>query len=640
MRLLSVLLLAVAFILALIFGAQTAPWSWGPALTALAAAVIAAGLAREIRTGAPLLWTCIALAAGWVIHRAWLSPVIDFARADALLVLAVAGVAWVVSGLDPARREMTVLASLLALTVLANAAMAAAQMVRPSLTWPYLVRPIAGPTGFFGHYNYFSNYMLGAGLWLLARALLSRDPRVLRVLYGLCFTAAALLVPASGSRGGTLSLAIGTVTLLGGCLLVSWRLRSRWLPLTGILLPVMLVASGVGGWWMLQEVQSRRQGSGESSLSDNLSRLHWIDLALRTGSHHPWNGGGSRSFSWEGLKHWDAAEFGVSPRQEQFVHNELMQAATDYGWIGAGLIVLACGTLAVGTAGFLASGPEKEEQALHPADAVGTGTLAATVAVLVQSNFSFVFHLLPGTLLLGLCFGSAASLRGRKTATLAAVPVRGAATALALALGLLAVPATLAFREAWPVLYGPRDLALNRPDESAAHLDAAARWMPGFRILEEKGVLLREIALSRRQPPPDASINLKAAAAFDQGRPFHPFHPGLPLNAAIALSEANEVEAANVRFENAIRLQGQLESAYRARFFYALHLYGSWYRRWTQERRAPEALHEFLRARQLLEESIAHHGTHPASPDGKALKAGLDAAISFLTTARVAPQAP
>ena len=640
MRLLSVLLLAVAFFLALIFGAQTEPWSWGPALVSLAGAVLAAGLGREVRTGSTLLWTLVALAACWILWGAWRSPVIDFARADALLVLALLGVAYVVSGLDADGRETTVLAGMLALTVLANGAMAIAQISEPALTWPYLARPVSSPTGFFGHYNYFSNYMLGAGLWLLARALLSRDPVALRVIHGLSFLTAAVLVPASGSRGGTLAIALGTVVLLGGCLLVAWRLKSRWLPLTGILLPVVLVAAGAAGWLMVKEVQGRRSGGKDYLMADNLARLHWIDLALRTSGDHPWNGGGSRSFSWEGLEHWDVEEFGASPRQERFVHNELMQVTTDYGWVGTALVAAACGALVIGTAGFLVMGPDQDEKRLHPADAVGVGTLAAAVAVLVQSNFSFVFHLLPGAMLLGLWFGSAASMRSRAVAAIAALPRRGLAIALAVPLGLLAVPASLAFQKIWPVLYGPESFALTRPNDALKRLDAAAELMPGFRFLEEKGRLLRELAAEPQPPETVRFLNLQAAAAFDQGRPFHPFHPGLPLNAANALSEAGEVEEANVRFEEAIRLQGQLESAYRARFFHALHLHTSWYRRWTQDRLAAEALHEFIRARALLDESIRRHGTHPRSPEGVALQSALDKAIAFLTSARVEPQAP
>lgn len=635
-------LLALAVALAVVFGAQTLAWSWGPALLALAAAVLA-GLRWRSRTdgAAWALGVALALAVGWILVRAARSPMLDGARADALLVLALAACAWTVAGFRTDGRAMRWLAGGLAVVALGNEIVALVQWSRPEFSWPYSSRPVDSPTGFFGHYNYFSNFTLGVALLGLARLFFSRDPLALKTLYGVVFALGALTIALSGSRGGPLALGVGCFVLLIGTGLVAWRKRSRWSSLVLVATPLLLVLVAAGGWWMLKQAQTTRfGGSGEEvvRIADNTARLEWIQLAMSVASERPITGVGSRAFSWRRNAHWDPEQFGRGTENERFVHNELVQLFTEYGLIGAALVLATVGLAAWRGLAALFLGPAGHE---GDADAAAVGLLAAGAAILFQSNISFVFHLLPSTLLLGVFLGIAMQLRvqdARPRRLPAGVAALGG-VALALPLGFFGVGSAVALRQIWPVIYTEPSLFARDPATAVARLDAAAEWWPGYRIHGEKGNYARTLATRPELPSADArKWNRVAADSYVEAAGYHPFHPGLRVNAANAWSDLGENQRAEEAYLAAAELQGGLEAAFFAKLAHAQHLYRLWYWKWHNERMAAEALHEFRRARALLEESDALMiwGRREAEP----LRESLAEVIGFLEGARVEARPP
>ncbi|MGE9269586.1 MAG: O-antigen ligase family protein, partial [Verrucomicrobiales bacterium] len=369
--------LACAFFAALVLGAQTVAWSWGPALVFLGVATATAGFVKHSVRPGWVLRSLLALALAWIGFRAWQSPVVDAARADGLLALSFLAMAWSVARLGSDPRALRWFSGALAVAVLGNVGMALVQYARPESVWPYPTKPAAAPSGFFGHYNYFANFVGGAGVLLLARAILARDGLGWRLLFGLGFLAAAVGVPLSGSRGGTLALGIGLGLLLVGLGVVAWRVRSKWAPVLLVVLPLLVVGVGVGGWVVFQEVQAERTAARRSTaldIADNLARLRWLDLAQKVTARHPWTGGGSRAFSWERNQAWDVAELGRGEENESFVHNELVQTMTDYGLIGAGLVILVMGGMFWRVFSRLFMGGEREGAG---PDATAVGVLAA-----------------------------------------------------------------------------------------------------------------------------------------------------------------------------------------------------------------------------------------------------------------------
>ena len=97
MPLASSIFLVLSLVLAVLFGPQTRPWTWGPSIVALGFAVLAAmpsfwrGTKHRPDFGVLGLG---ALTAAWFAWRASASPVTEFAQADGIL-LAVAVSAFV-----------------------------------------------------------------------------------------------------------------------------------------------------------------------------------------------------------------------------------------------------------------------------------------------------------------------------------------------------------------------------------------------------------------------------------------------------------------------------------------------------------------------------------------------------------------
>ncbi len=634
MKFISPIFLAASFLLALVFGAQTAEWSWGPAFLALGLAVVA-GIGSRREAGGRAVGLAMLPAAGWILYRGLTSDVMDFARADAMLVLVVLATAWVVSGLRGEERPVSVLFSGLAVVSAINLGIAVVQSQTPEFMWPYHHRPSNAATGFFGHYNYFANYTLGAGLLLAARGFFSRDHFALRFLFiSIAFWSAAMVV-VSGSRGGTLAMGVGIVVLVGCGAVLAWRGGAWWSKVFLVAFPLLLVGAGFGGWKLMSGVLERRGGGDLNQLADNSARLEWIDLSLRVAGDHPLAGGGSRAFSWERNRHWEVEDMGRRAVNERFVHNELLQTVTDYGAVGAILIILPIGFVGwFALSRLFLGGPRDDDRHM---DSVAAGILGAGGAVLVQANFSFVFHLLPSTMLLGLLFGMAAWLPvakpgrrelGRSTAFVPGLP-------LAASLLWLGGQATRSLERAWPVLYAESSLVRSDPGRAITRLEDAARFWPGHRFFEEAANHARLAALD--DPDDRDRWNHRAARLYQQAEPLHPHHPGIALNLANTLSELGRIEEAEKSYERAITLQGGLESAFNARYFYAKHRYELWHHRWTEERRSAEALWHFLRVRELLVEA---ENQGRKMPDRDELRKRVDEAIAFLEAARVEPQAP
>ncbi|MCH7227976.1 O-antigen ligase family protein [Haloferula sp. A504] len=634
MKTVSVTLLATSFLLALVFGAQTAEWSWGPAFVALALAVGAGALVRG-RGGWNGLAVAMLPAVGWILYRGATSDVMDFARADAMLVLAVVATAWVVSGLRPGNRAIPGLFVGLALVLAINLGVAVAQSQNPDFVWPYNHRPATGATGFFGHYNYFANFTLGVALLLAARGLFSRDHVGLKFLFVTVAVWSGAMVVVSGSRGGTVAMAVGIMALVGCAGVLAWRRKLWWSKIVMVAFPLLLVGGAVAGWALFSKVVEKRGGDGDMArLADNSARLEWIDLALRVAGDHPLTGGGSRAFSWERNRHWEVGDFSKGDENERFVHNELLQTVTDYGAVGAVLVLIPIGFVGWLALSRLFLGSEDDSEHL---DAVAAGVLAAGAAVLVQANFSFVFHLLPSTMLLGLLFGLGALLMKKGPASCGVCAI-GTGGVLGVCLLWLGVQASRSLHAVWPVIYADPSLLHSNPGAAVDRLEQASRWWSGHRFIEEAGNYSRRAAAAAASDEERQHWNRRAVEFYREAALEHPHHPGLALNAANALSELGRAEEADEAFERAIALQGGLEGAFAARYFHAKHIYGLWHRRWMEERRSEEALWQFLRVRQLLDE--AKEQASWGNPEREEFRKQVEQSIGFLENARVRPRPP
>jgi O-antigen ligase len=661
MQAISGICFAIAMALAVSLGGQTLDYTWGPAFLALAAAVLAmipeAWQSRRRGAGTWFAVSALACASAWILWRCWGSPVKEFARSDALLVVGMlsAGLWGLFARAEGGAIRIAIAA--LALLGFANFGIGLCQAREQSFAWPFASRPGLSPSGLFGHYNHLADFSLVSAAFLAARLIFARDRILERCLQAAGVLANVACVAISQSRGGMVSLSAAAVVLVALAALVAWRDKTRHRKTLGIVavaMPIVMAALAVP---VLKHFQERRgiQDSSLERFADNKSRLHSIGLAVDVTANHPWTGGGSRAFGWEKYAAWKPSESGMIAQNDDFVHNELLQVATDYGWIGALLVGLA--VLVTGLCGLAGVMSGEGGLARKATDAMACGGLAAMAGTLVHSNFSFVTHTLPGALYLGLAMGCALPRKQpRDTIDSGLRPSLSGVVACALALGLVAVlgfagvKGSMVYRDLWPVFFGKEHLASVAPGLAMDHVHKAMEIWPGSELAGSSARLARAISQRKNLEESERVEWLSEAAdLYAQAVELNPFDPEWAVNRANVLSTLGRNAEAEREFERAIALEGGMEGNFRARYYYAWHLHSRWYRAWTRpdehdasdrERRASEALGAFLRARELLREAATMTELWVRGKEEADLIKGLDETIEFLQGAKVTPIPP
>jgi len=578
----SAIFLVLAFFLACLFGSTTDEWSWGPAMMALAVSLMAAVVVvppRHSRVRVPVfVWGMVAVAFGYLALRAWFSPVRGLAAADWML-LALCGGSFLVCALQGSwKRFVTVLAFGLALLVAANAVVALLQLRDPGFSVLPGHHISSEPSGFFPHRNYFANFQLGVGLWLAGLALLGAggQARWLRIAAGGAALLALISVPLSQSRGGVVALGVGMVVLVVlWVFLVSRRgdRSSAWLLLAA---PVGVVLLAVGAFATLGHVQGeRKEGSGVEQTMSEAGRFQYAQKALEGALKHPLFGGGSRSVSWENYQYWNRETNGYVFEDLVFAHNEPVQTLADYGVAGFLLVLVSTATLL--TIGLIRLWGGAGNQQGGAAGMI-VGCLAASVAMLTQCQFSFVFHLAPGAMwfggLMGFLAGAGAPLEKREAGGVGPVQrvVRAGALLLALAMvwpGVRAVRALYAFAHAEPGRPGSIDALLAR-----AHAldEAVSAWKTPAMLLSQGRAWYRA-AVMEENPKLRAGRFDRAIHAYAEAEQLHPYDPQIAVNYALALSQIGREKEADEEFQRAIELQCDLEGAFHAQYFFGQELY-------------------------------------------------------------------
>ncbi len=572
MPILSAIFLVLAMVLGVMVGPQTRPWSWGPSMLALALAVVSA---------LPSLWTqkrqvlhCGLLAfgglvVGWFGWRAWISPVKELGHADLMLMAGAVGVFLSVRAIEGERWAERILNWGLVLLLLANVVVIGKQVVDPNFSPLFGSRAAPFPSGFYAHYNEAANYLIASAMFVGAAALFGREARATRVLWGLVAVAGLAAVYFTRSRGGILGAAVSSGVFAGAALVLGKRSGARWF--SPALIAIPLIGLGIGmfllhGWESSQQLRS--EGAGVQQVFDNHSRLYLLGIAASCLSLHPWTGGGSRSFSWESFQFIDVSGQGGSITcQPEFAHQELLQAATDYGLIGAALVAALLGGLVViAVIRILFSEAPGEAD---NANAWRLGGLAALVGILVQSCFSFVFHLLPGALLLGLCLGQISRSHGGPGKFRGQIGSKIFLSVLAIASALILLPngwrGTQATHALWNRYFSK--LPATTAEAQIEALSEAIRCWPQSDLLTERaGVYLNPESARNSEALSLASRDYAAAAQL------HDRNPGIAINLANLLSRQQLDQAAEVAYQRAIELQGGMETAFHGRELLAIHL--------------------------------------------------------------------
>lgn len=575
---LSSLFLTLALILGVTIGPQTRAWSWGPAMLALAISVIAAipVLARKPKSPGNFSTTALGiLTVAWFAWRAWISPVAELGMADLMLLAGAVGSFISIRAIEGHVSAEKILGWGITLLLVANIVVVAIQAKDPSFSPIFGSRASIFPSGFYGHYNEAANYLIASFLFVGASAIFGRHLTAVRILWLLIALAGFSAVFLTKSRGGMLGACVGASVLMTFALVVAYRKKAKWFGPAVIALPVIgivVVSALFMGWKSSQE--ARGAATDVASVMDNNSRLYLLGVAMSCIGSNPMAGGGSRSFSWESYQFFEGKLQGDAiTRKPEQVHNELIQAFTDYGITGGALLGILLAALAITCVIRILFSETSGNTSSPSIDVWRIGGLAAFAGMFVQSNFSFVFHLFPGVLLLGIALGqltrtSDEPLPPAKAAGSRYILIFAAIASLTLLIPLgwksSRVTATL-----WP-LYLAKVPLFTAEAKVDALSKAIAIW-PTAALYQERASILHLVASeSKGLEARDAAEN--AIADYMIAADLHPYDPGIPINRANLLSELRRDKEAEDAYDLAIHLQGGMEPAFRARFSLASHL--------------------------------------------------------------------
>lgn len=588
-------------------------------------AALAAGLPTIFRRGKfQADFGIIALAtitAVWFAARAILSPVAEFGQADLLLLVAsVAAFACVRLFCGNLQAER-ILTWGIALLLLANLIVIGIQIFDPTFTPVFRSKASEKMvSGFFAHYNEAANYLIASSVLIVAPAVFGKHGRLSRVFFALLFFGALAGVWFTRSRGGIFGLAAALAVFFALSLVAAKRRNAKWF--VPAVIGVPLVGIGIGaflihGWMAAQDL--RQQGSGISGLMDNNARLYFLGIALSTIASHPAAGGGARSFSWECFRFVDGKTNGdIITHKPELVHNELVQAATDYGLIGAGLLGLLLAVMVFAV--VLRSLFEKLPDEADHREMWRIGGIAALAGMFVQSCFSFVFHLLPGILLLGICLGMmsrpANPEAGPKSfANRILLGFAGLASlALLLSTGWNGTRVTWIL---WPT-YFAKVPARSAETRLEALTRAIAIW-PLSTFHQDRALVHAEAAKDPAADHPSAHLE-SAIADYQSASERYPYDPSSVVNAASLLSELQRDEEAEKLFTRAIQLQGGMEPCFRCHFSFANHYLRKGIRTFDPNHSGP-SLDAFELAADQIETAV--NQMHWLLPDMNALRVAI-----------------
>ncbi len=583
MPVVSSIFLVIALMLAVILGPQTRAWTWGPAMLALGIASCAAlpALWRKSRESVDL-WLVVAgfLVAIWFACRAWFSPVAEAGQADLMLLAGAVATFICVRGIEGNRVATSILIWGIALLLLADQIVIWKQVQDATFSPVFGGRTGGFPSGFYAHYNVAANFLVTSSLLLAANALFKKQAPWVRLLWLLISIGGFVAVYFTRSRGGILGGAVGLGVFAAVALMIGQRQKAKWfapaiiaLPLLGILIAGFLYL----GWSGSQAIRIGTPDSGVGNdlvqVMDNYSRLYMLGMAISCIGLHPLTGGGSRSFSWESFRFAEGKSHGdIITHLPDMVHNEIVQCVTDYGLIGAGLLIGLLATLAITAIVRILFRDDGKGQT-DSGDAWRIGGLAALAGMLAQSCFSFVFHLMPGCILLGICLSQLSHSTGRPAGKISLIAWKSilSMTAVGCAAFLLTVgwKGMEVTRTLWPTFFSK--LPLVSTESRIDGLTRAIRIWPQPSLYQERAAAFQEAAVEEGREDSTTMIRF-ALSDQEAALLLNPNDPEPALNRANLFSSLGENAEAEEAYQLAIRLQGGMEPAFRSHLLLAQHL--------------------------------------------------------------------
>lgn len=572
---------SIAWIFGLYLAVTLAPqlriWTWGPAMVffSISAACSVSTIWTERRSRVDSLLIALgALVVSWIAIRAAMSPVYELAQSDLLLTTMAVSTFFVFRSAARSESATKILVYGIAVLLLASVCVIGLQFQDPTYSLLFPNSKERYPAGFFAHYSYGATFLIFASLFVGAFSLFGKGKAYLKIFLALISVSGMVAVYFTNSRGGMLGMGGGAAVLILLSLLSGEHRRKRWFAPAVILVPLLMVGAAVFYFKSLGGVIEERGGTAEnmSGMLDNSIRLFLFNIAVSCVALHPAFGGGSRSFSWECFRFWDTEAMGAAVAKPEHVHNELLQTATDYGLVGAGLLIVLLTTLATVAFTRIFLGKSKPVGVFD--NALRIGGLSALAGIFIQSNFEGILRIPPGAIALAVCISTCCLPVVSESARRGILFwfSRSYLTVLVTGAGILmlvsGIKGSMVSRKVWPVYFSR--IPINT-EESIDRLSGALATWPLQSLFTQRGTNYGTLAGSL-EGTERSTVNELAAEDFRKAAGLHPFDPEIYLRLANTLDALGRREEARIAFDRAVTLQGGMESLFKARRYYADHL--------------------------------------------------------------------
>ncbi len=577
MAALSTVFWILGFILSVVIAPQLRVWTWGATMLCFGAATL---LALPVFLRKSVVWESLYVLipglaiSAWIVLRSFFSPVEELATQDLLLV-SMAVSTYVVFRAGGGRGASgNLLVGGIVLILGASLWVITRQMIDPSFSPVFPEGELKAVRGFFGHYSYCASFLIPCSLILAGLALHGGFHFVIRILLLAMAIGGVAAVVLTKSRGGVVGMGLGLAALVFGIILIGKREGKRWFVPVAIITPLLFIGCAILFMGVLEGVQqSRSKGSDLTGMLDNTIRLYLLGMAVSCISHHPWLGGGSRSFSWESFQVWDVSAYGPGGAKPEHVHNEFVQTVSEYGYVGGFLLLVFLGCVVVAFLAKTLSNDRPEDDKLG--DGWRIGGFAGFIGLFAQSQFEGIFRIPPGAILLALCLAAASTVLVKSRERPRFSPANGLMAVCALAamipLFVYGLKGTKATRAMWAAFFSSEPLGA---EEKIQALTRGIEAWPTSSLHHERGTLYRELAAKERTTDGLSKEWLALALAdFKSASERHPLDPTHLLNRAGTLRLLRMNEDAELFYRRAIKAQGNMEAAFNANHRFAEFLF-------------------------------------------------------------------
>ncbi|MFZ4764403.1 MAG: O-antigen ligase family protein, partial [Roseimicrobium sp.] len=411
------LLFALGLLATGVLGTETRLLFFWPGAALLGLAGLVAALRWRWRVRFMPSQICLASALLFGVYffaRQLTSPVAVPAREDMFILLACAVVyGLTVTVLGDHRGRALALWVLLGLTV-CNLAMG---FVHFSGAWtrhivPGYMRSFGEQRigGFFNNSNHLATFLAMMALLSAAMTLYGRGGAVRKLMLAFLSLSAAIGIALTVSRGAMVGLAAGGVVLVAVSVWLLWATQRHLVGKVLLGVGVLGLLGGLVLYGVFAEQLKSRLGGGGFAEGDPRPVIWRAALAQHAES--PWLGAGARMF-YDGCITHRTQDSPPWMKDALFMHNDWLQALTDYGWVGFALVlVLVLVHFNHARAFFVWFAQERfGHTASLTSDglAVTIGAVAAAVAGLVHAVFEFHLHVPATAVTMAFLFGCMAN---------------------------------------------------------------------------------------------------------------------------------------------------------------------------------------------------------------------------------------